>query len=894
MIRGWSIRRRILAIALLPPILVGLLLGGFFTVNRIADLRSTQQGLGQTIVNQLAPASEYGLFTRDRATLQNLVQAVLAESGVDAVAIRDAAGETLAAAARTPSSQPPGWWQGLVSLMPVSSELLVFSAPVLVDAAPLDELAVAPAAPRQLGQVVVTLSQRRLAERQFQVLATGALLTLGLLALSAVIALLFARSLDAPLRRVTQAVRRFRDGRLEARVPELSGGELGELERGLNSMADALGQSRQHLQEQVEQATDELRQTLEAVEIKNVELDLARKRALTASRVKSEFLANISHEIRTPMNAIVGYTRLLARTDLDGDQRDYVGIIERSSRSLLDLLEDVLNLSRIEAGKAVLDVAEFDVLEIVDHLLTLHAPAAYAKALELVLDADLTSPAAVVGDAGKLQQVLNNLLHNAIKFTAQGSITLHLAHGVGPEGRPALSVTVADTGRGIPPEARAMLFTAFSQLDTSDQRREGGMGLGLAISRKLVEAMGGTLELHDAPGGGSAFRVSVPMAPAGPQRTPDVRLSTRTCVLHVATPGLAGALARRLGRWFSSVEPADSVDDALGRVTRQRDTVLVLGLEPDDAATLALLADQRAALDGAAILLLVRSAEREVQRSIARRLGLPCLPRYTGDAALRAELQRLLASGARPPPSAPPDLGRVLARLDAEVLAMLRSDLPAQQAGLHAALAAGSLEGVTDLAHQVHGTAAFCHLLGLEHASDALERCARAGRRPDAGLVAAFDAELAAALAAASRPLPSAPERDTGARLQGLRVLVADDNRINRELLQRILSLQGAEVTVADDAPAALLALEHAPCDVALFDLHMPGMSGLEAARLLRARPAPLGELPLVACTANALPETRLAAEAAGFDAYLVKPVEESELLDALTRVVTARVTRSA
>lgn len=886
MIGGWRIRRRIVAIALLPAALVGISLGGYFTATRVDDLRASQLELGQALVDQLAQASVFGVYTRNTGDLRTLADGVLLGADVDAVAIRASDGQTLAAAARHPGEVSGDWPAWLAAHRPRPAADLVFTAPILLDATPLDDLEPVGRATTQLGTAVVSLSQRRLAERQLEVALTGVLITVVLLLTSGGVAVLFARGLDLPLRRITAAVRNLRDGRLEARLAETSSGELGDLERGINSMADALERARRHLQEQVDQATAELRETLEAVEIKNVELDLARKRAQSASRVKSEFLANISHEIRTPMNAIVGYTQLLARTRLDQDQRDYLRTVERASVSLLGLLEDVLNLSRIEAGKSVVEHDRFDVSELVDHLLALHAPAAYAKRLELVLDQDLATASTLVGDAGKLQQVVNNLLHNAIKYTDQGVIVVRVGTRSAGPGRATLRVSVTDTGRGIPLEARGSLFTAFGQLEATDARRAGGVGLGLAISRKLMETLGGRVELEEHAGPGSCFslEIELPFDAAAAPRTQE--LGGLQVILCEPQPQLAAALNRRLTAAGASVSACPAWPAAAALLERLPDAVLVLGI-PGELADLE--RDWPQDLP-ARVLLLVQSADREARRALAIRRGVLCAPRYLGDAALCAELLRLAP---RAVGSSVLVLDEALAAVDPEVRAMLGTDLPDQRAALHAALRAGQHDTAAELAHALRGSAAFCQLGSLHAAATSLEDALRAGE-PTEGPLAAVEQALGQVLAGLGTVQGAPATVRPSARLAGLTLLVADDNRVNRELLVRMLSLHGADVIGLSDGASVLAQLADQPCAAVLLDLHMPGLSGLEVARGIRARSGPDRRLPLIAVTANALPEARAAALAAGFDACLVKPVSEERLVEAVATLVRPAIRAGA
>ncbi|ELL56786.1 hybrid sensory histidine kinase BarA [Salmonella enterica subsp. enterica serovar Enteritidis str. SE30663] len=510
---NYSLRARMMILILAPTVLIGLLLSIFFVVHRYNDLQRQLEDAGASIIEPLAVSSEYGMNLQNRESIGQLISVLHRRHSdiVRAISVYDDHNRLFVTSnfhlAPSQMQLPAGAPFPRRLSVDRHGDIMILRTPIISESYSPDESAIADAknTKNMLGYVALELDLKSVRLQQYKEIFISSVMMLFCIGIALIFGWRLMRDVTGPIRNMVNTVDRIRRGQLDSRVEGFMLGELDMLKNGINSMAMSLAAYHEEMQHNIDQATSDLRETLEQMEIQNVELDLAKKRAQEAARIKSEFLANMSHELRTPLNGVIGFTRLTLKTELNPTQRDHLNTIERSANNLLAIINDVLDFSKLEAGKLILESIPFPLRNTLDEVVTLLAHSSHDKGLELTLNIKNDVPDNVIGDPLRLQQVITNLVGNAIKFTESGNIDILVEKRALSNTKVQIEVQIRDTGIGIPERDQSRLFQAFRQADASISRRHGGTGFGLVITQKLVNEMGGDISFHSQPNRGSTF-----------------------------------------------------------------------------------------------------------------------------------------------------------------------------------------------------------------------------------------------------------------------------------------------------------------------------------------------------------------------------------------------------
>ena len=723
----WTLQRRLQLAILLPASLLFSLLALLALLEYRQDLERQFRQITQFTVDNTLNSLSY--IDQSHNDLDHWLQSRLRHESLRRLSILDASGHVLSSAGHSLLPQPDV--NALRRMAPgpgLSTTLLTSDGEYRV------------ASLKSGGWLVLTTSRepQRLALYE-RILQRGLLILLGF-GMTWLVVNRQMRAVLSPLGRLSERLKEApatevaMPSRLQALWPEFAEG----LERHWRRWRDQL----QELEQSGAHAEDELRETLEAIERQNIVLHAARREAQEHSQLKSAFLANISHEIRTPLNSLLGFARLLAKTPLDKRQQEYVNALTHSGEHLLAILNDLLDLSRIEAGRLQLDETPLDPGILLHDTAEMLQPLLADKPVHLEVEVSADVPERLIGDPLRLRQIMTNLIGNAIKFTSRGEIRAVLDAGPLDAGRVQMRLRVSDTGIGMSKDVVDRLFEAFQQGDVSTSRRFGGSGLGLAITRQLVELMQGRIQVSSEPGRGSCFEVTwpasvdpfAPMLPSQPLLSSAADTGARLAVLIVDDhPANLQLLEAWLAQYGVDAVLADSGEAALEKCRERTFDLIFMDI-------------QMPGLSGLETSQAIRELETRGVRTPIIALTAHALPSerelwlrsgiddYLGKPLDESQLLHVLQQWTRFTPGARETAER--STLAGTLLEAFMDDLPQARASLASAVATDDTTAWLRAVHRLLGATRYCDMPRLQTVLESILARQAPDERPDPSLVA--------------------------------------------------------------------------------------------------------------------------------------------------------------
>lgn len=560
-----SLKDWVILLTIVPTALIGFGLAGYFSYSRSVELNEFLDLRAHSIIEPLAVAAKAPLLNNDREQLRQLISfAHRSQSNiVKSIAVFTVDNQIFVTSAYHGDTNQMRVKAGnqlpIYTFAEEVDEFVIYRTPII------DENQKSTTnSPYVLGYIALHIDKSRIKfNQQSQYIVALTLAFLGVL-LSAIFAMKLIRNVAKPVHSMVQAIERIREGKLESRVSGQLIGELNFLKNGINAMAQSLGNYQNEMQGSIDQATIDLRESLEQFEIQNVELSIAKKKAQEANKIKSEFLANMSHELRTPLNGVIGFTRQVLKTPLSDPQRDYLQTIDRSANNLLSIINEILDFSKLEAGKMVIESIPFSLREAVNDSLILLAPSAHKKNIELSINIDKSIPDSLLGDAMRIKQIMSNLVGNAIKFTQQGSVMIDVSHQHVSPKKAEIKIMVVDTGIGMNKEQQQTIFKSFSQADQSVTRLYGGTGLGLVICQRLAHEMKGDVGFSSDENHGSSFWFTFECeinSLSLSNELDDQQLANKTILYYEPHPHTRTATHSILEQWAMQVTCVESISE---------------------------------------------------------------------------------------------------------------------------------------------------------------------------------------------------------------------------------------------------------------------------------------------------------------------------------------------
>jgi len=784
-----TIRKRIILFVVLPVVLATFILNSYLTFVRLDDADTTLSLRGELISGYLVIAAEYGLVTGDTTSLQNLTDFTSRKPDIVQITIYDHERKIVTTANVPYQAVNANWFMALFlkDRKPITINKAVHISGLDVFDSSENDISgeiFQSESVKVIGWVEIIISPRSLLLQQHDIFSSSLFAAIFCLLLGILLSLQTERLVTRPILQLAKIVQSIRNGKFDMDSTENLTGELRLLEQGLQEMAISLGEQHEHLREKVADATQELTRTISELEIKNNQLEKSQFAVVKASRAKEEFLARMSHEIRTPMNAVIGYATLLKQTKLEHDQHEYTRIIDRAAHQLLTVIDDILIFTKLESGAVSIENIQFDLQESLEDVISMLSQSAHDKNLELVLLIYSDVPVLLKGDPIRINQILINLVNNAIKFTSEGSVVVHVEVGDETDVMVEILVSVDDSGPGIKPEQTGQLFEEFTQADSTITRRFGGTGLGLPIAKKLSELMCGRIGVDSTMGEGSKFWFTVQCDKViqNDSATSMTGLQGKKILISDQNPFLVRSIRNNLLKWEMDVFTARDFSKSID----------ILGSAQDD----------KSKFDFAIFGLPLHQCHDGKFRHVCNQVRT----------IFNGPLLFLIGKE-------PQNVSIILD--DSTNITLQRK--PIARAALYNAL---------------------CKQLNL--------------------------------LDINSRKSTNVSVIEVN---QAGRILVVEDNKFNQDLVATLLKKKGYDIHLAENASTALQIVQTQQFDIILMDIHLPDMSGLEAAKKIREIEAAIvnrtTSAPIIALTADVFVDKSTLREATVVDC-IIKPISET------------------
>ncbi len=782
-----TINFRILLLAALPVTVVSIIFFSYFVKHQIDDIEANIVDRGNALAGHLASASEYGVFSGNMIILSPLVESALTKSDVVSVTITNNQGNPLIQKSKAKNNP------SATSILN-DTDKRIFSQPIIQRTVDINDFEIADNNMSPvIGWVIVEVSNEIARQNKWDAILQTLSITLLILISSIFLAMRTSRYITDPISSLSNAVNEIENGNLDISIKTHPTGVLLMLEKGVSSMLQSIKSSHQETQSTIEQATEELQESLKLLEQKNAELTVSQRQALSENQEKSAFLTNISHEIKTPLNGILGFVKLLKSANPTQKQTHYLYTIEQSAKNLLGIINSVLDFSRIETENLSINDVHFNLKKCIEDVLVFIAPSAHEKGIEIASLYYDDTPKELFGAMDCIRQVLISLVGNAIKFSDTDTIMIRTMLESQKNEKVKIKISITDQGTSISEKDKAIISNAFNQVSGSNTQQYGGTGLelSLAISKSLIEAMNGKMGVDSSEDKGSTFWFTFQCqskdAPKLLSKNENLPYANKSITLYDTNKLTRISLThafQHLG--FKITECLDIKNLCTSPKASSMSDICVLSInshEATETTTRKFLEKHRYYAHSKTLVIVSKSDP----------LTLKTLRDWGADACLSK---------------------------------------PFRQTDFEKKLAIIFRSPKNFYGPQMNPT----HKL------------------------------------------------TTPTRLDGLKILVAEDNAINATLIETILCRSGAIPYIVDNGKEAVTAFNNGDkFDVILMDIHMPEMNGVDAARKIRKTEAPSTRIAIIGLTAASQNKNSPLSRNPDFDEILEKPIAVNVLLAALT-----------